>query len=258
MKDRPNTGPEEQGSGAAGILRNAIPRAHAPASPCSACPVRDVSFCNALTDEELGYLNRISSDISLTAGQSLFDEGAPAEHVFNVTNGVIKVYKLLSDGRRQITGFLFPGDFLGLATREVYAYGAEAVCGAQLCRFNRRKLEGMLKEFPKVERRLLGIASDELALAQDQMLILGRKTAKEKIASFLLMLSDRARKSGHQSNPIFLPITRNDIADSLGLTTETVSRTITQLKTSGLITLLPGNEVRLENRSTLENMAEGE
>ncbi len=257
--ETPVKGPNEHSLGVANALQDAVPRPHgAVATNCSACPVRDLSFCNALTDEELEHLNRVSSDVELTSGQSLFDEGSPAEHVFNVTTGAMKVYKLLPDGRRQITGFLFPGDFLGLATRDVYAYGAEAVCHTTLCRFNRRKLENLLKDFPKVERRLLGIASDELALAQDQMLILGRKTAKEKIASFLLMLSNRARKSGNKPNPISLPITRTDMADFLGLTTETVSRTITQLKTAGLITLLPGNEVRLENRETLEEMAEGE
>lgn len=257
--DRPLTGPNERGSGAVNFLRDAIPRPQAGGnSPCAACPVRDLSFCNALSDEELDHLNRVSSDVSLASGQSLFDEGAPADHVFNVTSGAMKVYKLLSDGRRQITGFLFPGDFLGLSTRAAYAYSAEAVCSTELCRFNRQKLESLLKDFPKVERRLLGIANDELALAQDQMLILGRKTAKEKIASFLLMLSNRAKKSGTQSNPIALPITRTDMADYLGLTTETVSRTITQLKTSGLITLMQGNEVRLDNREALAEMAEGE
>ncbi len=252
-------GQNEQGNGAVNFLRDAIPRPQAgSASPCAACPVRDLSFCNALSDAELEHLNRVSSDVFLATGQSLFDEGAPADHVFNVTSGAMKIYKLLSDGRRQITGFLFPGDFLGLSTRDAYAYSAEAVCSTQLCRFNRQKLEHLLRDFPKVERRLLGIANDELALAQEQMLILGRKTAKEKIASFLLMLSRRAKKSGSQSNPIALPITRTDMADFLGLTTETVSRTITQLKSSGMITLLPGNEVRLENLETLEEMAEGE
>ena len=126
-----------------------------------------------------------------------------------------------------------------------------------LCRFPRRKLERLLERYPKMEHRLLGMVSHELAVAQEQMLLLGRKTAREKIASFLLMLSRRSVQRGQNGNPVAVPMSRNDIGDYLGLTTETVSRTFTQLKQGGSISLLPGGKVELADRARLEDIAEG-
>jgi CRP/FNR family transcriptional regulator len=199
----------------------------------------------------------IVTTMELSPGDPLFDEAEPADHLFNVTAGAVKVYKLLADGRRQMTGFLFPGDFLGLANEETYAYSAEAVTHTALCRFPRRKLERLLQKYPKMEHRLLGMASHELAVAQEQMLLLGRKTAREKIASFLLMLSRRATQRGQAGDPVSVPMSRNDIGDFLGLTTETVSRTFTQLRQGGSINLLQGGKVALNDRSRLEDIAEG-
>jgi CRP/FNR family transcriptional regulator len=169
----------------------------------------------------------------------------------------VKLYKLLPDGRRQITGFLITGDFLGLALNDSYAYSAETVTLTSLCRFPRRKMEALLDEFPKMQRRLFSMASNELAAAQDQMLLLGRKTAREKICSFLLMLSQRASRRGHKENPVLVPMSRADIADYLGLTTETVSRTFTQLKTSGTICLQEGNRIHIADMDAINDMAEG-
>lgn len=238
-------------------LQDPVARYRAASSPCKACPVRHLTLCAALEDEELAQMSAIVSTLELGPGDPLFDEGEPAGHVFNVTAGAVKVYKLLADGRRQMTGFLFPGDFLGLANEAIYAYSAEAVTHTTLCRFPRRKLENLLERFPKMERRLLGMASHELAVAQEQMLLLGRKTAREKIASFLLMLSRRAVQRGQKDNPVSVPMSRTDIGDYLGLTTETVSRTFTQLKQGGLIVLLTGGKVELADRAALEDMAEG-
>ena len=227
-------------------------------APCGACPVRGLTFCAPLEERELAEVARIVKHLTIPAGQPLFDEGEPARHVFSVTEGAMKVYKLLPDGRRQVTGFLFSGDFLGLAHNESYAYSAEAMVGTSLCRFGRSELEGLLERFPQMERRLLHMASHELAVAQDQMLLLGRKTAKEKIASFLLMLSRRQELRGQSANPIALPMSRTDIGDYLGLTTETVSRTFTQLKTAGEIALLSGNRVEVADSGGLARLAEGE
>ncbi len=238
-------------------LAEAQPRPGGTESPCSACAVRNLTVCAPLNPLELSEFSSITTKGSVQAGNPIFDEGEPADHVFNVTEGLVKVYKLLPDGRRQVTGFLIAGDFLGLANDETYAYCAEAVTEARLCRFSRKKLEDMLRRFPQVERQLLSVASHELAAAQEQMLLLGRKTAKEKIASFLLKLSDRYEERGLSGNPLHLPMSRNDIGDYLGLTTETVSRTFTQLKSSGAIRLLPGSLVELTDRDGLEDIAEG-
>lgn len=226
-------------------------------SPCGACPVRTLTVCAALEPEELRRLADIVQTMRLDAGQTLFAEGEPADTLFNVTAGTMKLYKLLPDGRRQITGFLVTGDFLGLAMNETYAYTAESVTAVTLCRFPRRKMEALLEEFPRMQRRLFSMASNELAAAQDQMLLLGRKTAREKICSFLHMLSQRALRRGHKDNPVHVPMSRADIADYLGLTTETVSRTFTQLKTSGVISLLEGNRIQINDMDQLIDIAEG-
>jgi CRP/FNR family transcriptional regulator len=240
-----------------GELLEAAPGRQMGASPCAACPIRPLSICNSLATDELQHLTAIISQIRVDPGGPVIDEGEPADNLFNVTDGCVKVYKLLPDGRRQIIGFLFAGDFLGLAVTEVYAYSAEAVTESSLCRFPRRKLEDLMERFPRMERRLLGVASNELAIAQDQMLLLGRKTAKERLVTFLLMLSDRARERGQVSNPVSLPITRHDIGDYLGLTTETVSRSFTQLKSDGLIEPAPSNHVTMLDHDALREIAAG-
>ena len=226
-------------------------------SPCEACSIRHLTLCAALNADELIEISRIVTTLELGPGEPLFDEAEPAAHMFNVTAGTMKVYKLLPDGRRQVTGFLFPGDFLGLANDDSYAYSAEAVTHSTLCRFQRRKLEDLLHRYPQLESRLLSMAGHELAAAQDQMLLLGRKTAREKIASFLLMLSERAARRGQPRDPVAVSMSRTDIGDYLGLTTETVSRTFTQLKSTGVIQLLAGGKVALSNMDELSDIAEG-
>ncbi|MDX1711779.1 MAG: helix-turn-helix domain-containing protein [Rhodovibrionaceae bacterium] len=232
-------------------------RATRASSPCGACAVRHLTVCAPLEDRELAEVASISTTLEIDPGEPLFDEGEPADKVFNITAGCVKVYKLLADGRRQVTGFLFAGDFLGLSNDAHYAYSAEAVTHACLCRFNRRKLEALLERHPKMEKRLLSMASNELAAAQEQMLLLGRKTAKEKIASFLLMLSRRAQQRGQAGNPVSVPMSRTDIGDYLGLTTETVSRTFTHLKTAGTIRMLSGGRIELVEIEPIRDLAEG-
>lgn len=224
---------------------------------CGACGIRDLAVCAVLDDIELTRLASIAVTVKFTDNQVILQEGDPAEAMFNVTDGAVKLYKLLPDGRRMITGFLFPGDFLGLAHNDTYAYSADASGNVRMCRFPRRRFEAMLEEFPHLERRLLTDASNELAQAQDQMLLLGRKTAKEKIASFLIQLAGRQRRRGGPENIVQLPMSRAEIADYLGLTTETVSRTITQLKSTGAIRLQQGHTIQLSNGSELTEIAEG-
>jgi CRP/FNR family transcriptional regulator, anaerobic regulatory protein len=187
----------------------------------------------------------------------IFVETEPAKHVFNLTEGVVKVYKMLADGRRQVTGFLFPGDFLGLVHNELYSYTAETVTQTTLCQFPRSKLEMLLNELPNLEQRLLEMASHELAAAQDQMILLGRKLARERVASFLLILSKTAQRRGQSGNPISIPMPRADIADYLGLTTETVSRTMTKLNSQRLIHIVDDQNVQIVEPTVLYKIAVG-
>ena len=133
----------------------------------------------------------------------------------------------MADGRRQVVGFLVPGDFLGLAFGRTYVYTAEAITAVAACRFQRSRFMELLEELPALEREILGRTSNELAAAQQQMLLLGRKTARERLASFLADLAERSDADG---GPLELPMGRADIADHLGLTIETVSRTFTGLR----------------------------
>lgn len=226
-------------------------------APCAACPVRDRSVCGALDDEEMRYLNDIMETMSMVAGDHLVDEGEPAKHVFNITEGTLKIFRLMPDGRRQVMGFLFPGDFLGLVARETYLSSAEAVTDVTLCRFRREQIEDLEDRLPKLESRLLRMARNELAEGHDQMLLLGRKTAMERLASFLLNLQARAERRGDPVNPVHVPMSREDIGDYLGLTTETVSRTMTRLKQSGLIAQEPDRRILIRKRDELVQVAEG-
>ncbi|RED45036.1 Crp/Fnr family transcriptional regulator [Aestuariispira insulae] len=226
-------------------------------TPCAACSVRDLSLCNVLREDEMEILSQIVTTVDVAPREPIIDEGEVAGSLFNVTGGAVKLYKLMPDGRRQITGFLFAGDFLGIALNDIYAYSAEAVNQVKLCRFPSTKLEDLLSQFPHMEKRLLGMASNELVQAQEHMLLLGRKSAKEKVCSFLLSLSRRAEKRGEQPSPISVPMSRADIGDYLGLTTETVSRTFTNLKRDGFIRLLEGGIVDIPDMEKLEELADG-
>jgi len=226
-------------------------------NPCEVCPVRDLSVCGAFEPEELHRLDAIVTRMRLKSEQAVFYEWDTADHVFNVTEGVVRLSKLLPDGRRQITGFLFPGDFLGIAYAETYAYSAEAICPVALCRFQRRQLEGLCDEFPELEKRILGMASNELVEAQEQILMLGRKTAQEKLASFLCRLSNASSDPERPIKSIDLPMNRTDIADYLGLTTETVSRSFSHLAKQGVLELASAQRVILRQPERLVELAEG-
>lgn len=226
-------------------------------NPCATCAVRGMALCAPLEGSELEKLNGIVTHLRLEAEASVFYEGDPAEYIFNVTSGCVRLSKMMSDGRRQITGFLFPGDFFGLAFDRSYTYSAEAVSDVQLCRFPRAKLEALFREFPKLEHRLLSMAANELVTAQDHMLMLGRKTAEERVASFLVSLARRAGRAGRRESPIELPMNRTDIADHLGLTIETVSRTFTQLRKAKLIDLGDAKHVTVLDRPKLDGIATG-
>ena len=220
-------------------------------SPCAACSVRDMSICNVLSREELDHFTSIVSDVQIAPGQALFYEGDPAEHIFVIRSGSARVYKLLADGRRMITGFLFSSDIIGFADDGLYSYGCEAITGLTACRMPRKKLFDFFETYPALERRMLTIATNELAASQDQMLLLGRKSALEKLASFLHVLMRRHERRGVPSGTLFLPMSRSDIGDHLGLTTESVSRCFTQLRKLGVIRLESAQQVAVADRGEL-------
>jgi len=225
--------------------------------PCSTCGARPLGVCADLKGHELQSMACASESVAAQPGQALFHEGDPNPYVFNVVDGAVKLYRLLPDGRRQITGFLFQGDFLGLGGRGASSFTAEALTPLNACRFRRGDFDQLLNALPALEHRLVALAGDELMAAQEQIVLLGRKTARERLASFLTRLSERQVQLGGAVGHVHLPMTRLDIADYLGLTIETVSRVFTQFKTSGLIQLLPGNDVALPDPAALKALGEG-
>ncbi len=220
---------------------------------CESCEVRDLAVCRVLSPEELRRFAALARHVTLESGATLFHEGDPATHVYSLTRGYLRLCKLLADGRRQITGFLVPGDFIGLAFADTYVYSAEALGPTRLCAFARTAFQDWLARTPHLEHELLGRARGELAAAQEQMLLLGRKSARERVASFLLAFARRLGREPGETVP--LPMTRTDIADYLGLTIETVSRTLSGLRREGLIELVGKNGYRIRHAAALEAVA---
>ena len=232
-----------------------------PDDPCAHCGARAYSVCNAIDIKDIERLAAMAVQVTVEPGRTFIEEGDPAEHFFNVTSGTAKLFKLLPDGRRQITGFASTGHFLGLAVSQTYSFSAEALEPMRICRFSRAKLKVLLDDFPAMEKRLLEVASNELVAAQEQMLLLGRKTARERLASFLIARADMPThclgSTPSKTESVALPMTRNDIADYLGLTIETVSRTLTKLKADGLIEIPSSSHITIRRHDALEGIATG-
>ena len=203
-----------------------------------------------------GHIMGMSSLHTKAAGETLFAEGHEADSVYEVVRGMVRLYKLLADGRRLITGFLSAGQLLDLAPEGIWAYTGEAITEVTVCRYKRTVFERLIDEVPGFARRLLSATSNELRTAQERMLLLGRKGAAEKVASFLLMMADQ--QGGDGAEHVNIPMSRNDIADYLGLTIETVSRTLTRLKQDGLIALPKSVRIEIRDRARLEELAGGE
>ncbi len=213
-----------------------------------------LAMCRGLAHQATSRIMAVSAMQKYQPGECLFSEGDDADGIYEITGGMLRLYKLLPDGRRQITGFLGAGQVLGLAPEGTHIYTAEAIAPVTVCRYARAALDRLLDDVPGLARRLLSVTSHELRAAQDQMLLLGRKAAGEKVASFLLLM---ARHQGDGADGIFIPMARGDIADYLGLTTETVSRTFTKLKLAGVIALPTPNHVDIPDRRRLEDAANG-
>lgn len=230
---------------------------------CENCDSRHVGMCDALHDDDLVFLARVARKMNVSAGKLFIEEGDAARFFYNINVGTVRLFKSLADGRRQITGFMGVGQFLGLSASGQYAFSAEAMENVEICRFDRIEMKQVFAEFPALERRLLDVTTHELVIAQDQMLLLGRKTAAERVASFLLSWAQRQEScpAGAKVPASFvlpLPMTRMDLADCLGLTLETVSRSLNQFKRDGLIDLTTPHQVVIAKPARLRKIADGE
>lgn len=205
-----------------------------------------------LAEETAGSLAAISRTQKFAADDIVFLEGDEAEDICSIVDGVVRIVRLLADGRRQITGFLFAGDFLGVSFNRTRAYGytAEAVTEATIRAYSRQPLERLIDSDPKVRRLFLAEMSHELTAVQDRMLYLARRSADERVAAFLLGMArraDRALSVDGAPDTLFVPMRWGDIADYLGLTPETVSRSMAAFKRAGLIATVGRAGLRIEN-----------
>lgn len=223
-------------------------------SVCADCCVRHLAVCAALDGDELDALEAIMSSKQLGTNEMLVEEGQQKTRVYSLTSGMLRLYTSLPDGRRQISGFLFPGGYLGLADDDVHSQTVEAVVPSVLCSFSDREMSALMERYPKLKERLYEMTKFALRQANDNQMILGRLAPVEKLASFLILLANRPQANG-SANPVHLAMNRTDIADYLGLTIETVSRSFTKLKTQGLIHLIDANTVEIMSYRSLAAVA---
>lgn len=227
---------------------------------CRNCEVRHKGMCGALSSEQLLDLSRYTHMSHYDAGAELIADETEITSYANVMRGVVKLSKMLEDGRQQVVGLQFAPDFLGRLFGRQHQMAAEAASDVELCRIPKAALEKLVKQHPELEHRLMQQALRELDEARDWMVTLGRKTAAEKVASFLLLIATHidpvaeARRvvGGRVAAQFDLPLSRADIADFLGLTIETVSRQMTKLRKDGTIEIVNNRTVTVPDLSRLE------
>lgn len=204
---------------------------------CSECPIRHRAVCSRCDADEIEQLEQIKSYKTFAAGDPILWRGDDLTYVASVVKGVATLSKTMEDGRIQMVGLLMPSDFIGRPDRQTIDFDVVAATDLTLCCFQRVPFEKLLVSVPHVSQRLLEIAMDELDAARDWMLLLGRKTAREKIATFVEMMVRRQHVDGLglDHEPLVLPLTRDEISNYLGLTLETVSRQLNALKKEGVL-----------------------
>ncbi|MDT8857198.1 Crp/Fnr family transcriptional regulator [Paracoccaceae bacterium Fryx2] len=219
----------------------ALHEVHTHTQDCGDCPIRHRAVCARCENDELARLEQIKYYRSYQAGQTVIWSGDRMDFVASVVTGIATLTQTMEDGRRQMVGLLLPSDFVGRPGRATAAYDVTATTDLLMCCFRRKPFEEMMLATPHIGQRLLEMTLDELDAAREWMLLLGRKTAREKIASLLAIIARRdaslqlRKLSG--SLVFDLPLTREEMADYLGLTLETVSRQISALKRDGIISL---------------------
>lgn len=208
---------------------------------CGSCPIRHRAVCSRCEPDELERLDTIKYYRSYEAGQPVLWAGDHMEFVASVVSGIATLSQTMEDGRTQMVGLLLPSDFIGRPGRDAAPFDVVAVSDLTVCCFRKKPFEELMASTPSIGTRLLQMTLDELDSAREWMLVLGRKTAREKIASLLAILARRdaslSKTPPTSGMSLDLPLTREAMADYLGLTLETVSRQISALKKAGIITL---------------------
>jgi CRP/FNR family transcriptional regulator len=223
---------------------------------CQSCEVRHKGICGALNANELVDFARFTRVVKVSAGDVLLQEQGPIESYANVMRGVLRLTKTLADGRQQIVGLQFAPDFVGRLHQDESPVRVEACSDVEICSITRNALRKMLEENPALEARLLHQALREVDQSREWMLALGRKTAREKVASFLMMMVRQLDPfAGGVAMAFDLPLTRAEIGDFLGLTIGTVSRELTWLRRVGVIQISSHRHIDILNLEALRQCA---
>ena len=222
---------------------------------CGECPIKDIAVCARSTGDELAYLNKIKSYQTYRPGETIVWRGDQLNFLGSLVTGSATISQTLEDGRRQIVGLLLPGDFVGRPMRKTAPFDVTANAELVMCKFEIRKFEALMATSTTIPQRLLSMTLDELDVAREWMIILGRKTARERIASLLVSIARReaARQGADLRTGIGfeIPLTREMMADYLGLTIETASRQMTNLRKDGVIGLEGNRTVTVPDFSAL-------
>ncbi|SNT27312.1 Crp/Fnr family transcriptional regulator [Sphingopyxis indica] len=224
-------------------------------SNCQSCPVRGRAICASLDGDELAAFSRMARHQRVPAGHTLIWEGEDVPLIANVIGGVLKLVVAAADGREQIVGLVFPSDFIGRPFGKESPYRVTALTDAEVCIYNRNSFDAFAAAHPHLQHKLLRRTLDELDRARYWMLLLGRKSASQKVASFLLEMSDRLARLDRKEAGFELPFGRQQIADILGLTIETTSRQLTRLRADGIVDLPSRRAVVIHDRDAMERMA---
>ncbi|MES2713249.1 MAG: Crp/Fnr family transcriptional regulator [Pseudomonadota bacterium] len=226
--------------------------------PCAECGSRIVGICASLDSPGLDEFAGETTRQHVVPHGVLFRDGDHAGTVVLLMRGMAKLSRLTADGRQQVLGFRFAGDVLGFTEMKAYAYDAEMLTEGDVCRVPRPKFEAMLARFPAVQRRFLALCSRELALAQDQLVTIGRRQAEQRVAAFLLSLREAARRRGAPADLLEMPMTRAEIGDLLGLALETVSRSFSALRRRRLVREPETHRIELLDIPGLARLANGD
>jgi len=212
------------------------------------------ALAGELASDDLDALAKIGIKLRFARNETVFSEGDDADYSYRVVRGAIRLCKHLADGRRQIADIVLPGDYCGFLYLERHRFTAEAASDVEVIAYPQRQVEAIAERMPSMRRRLTCFLSRRLMNMQDHLIMLGRQTAKERVIGFLVRLAESA--NAKDGSAVDLPVTRQDIADYLGLTIETVSRVLTSLKTARLITLPNLHQFTMPNLERCRDLAE--
>ncbi len=228
------------------VRHNAFHPAPKPARGVTSSPTRAAKCSDESLTQTMHLMGAIMSHLR---NSEIFGEGEPAEYLYKVMSGCVRTYKTLNDGRRQISGFYLPGEVFGLSFDDEHTVSAEAIADSKVLVIKRGALGALAGRDPSIARELFTLTGRELRRAQERILLL-IKSAQERVAGFLLEMADRTSAT----DAVELPMSRQDIADYLGLTIETVSRTLTALECSAAIGLPSSRHIVLRNRAALHRI----